>query len=456
MIRFYNSLTRQKEEFKPREKRRISFYTCGPTVYDFVHIGNLRTYIFQDFLRRILERAGYKVYQVMNITDIEDKIIRDSRKKGEDIFIFTRRYEKIFFNDLASLNIKKSWRYPRATEHLKEIISLIKELLERGLAYESGGSVYFNIAKFPKYGELSHLDKSGLKAGARVETDEYNKEDVRDFILWKTKKEGEPFWPSPWGEGRPGWHIECSAMSMKYFGKTLDIHSGGVDLLFPHHENEIAQSEGATGAPFVRYWLHAEHLLVDGQKMSKSLGNFYTLRDLEEKGYSPLDFRYLIFSSHYRSRLNFTWESLSAAKQARERLEDFARELASKKIKGSKEFAEKHNRGFSDALADDLNTPQALAIVWEAIGEYRRGDFDSRKMQKMLFNFDKVLDLNLKKIKPLKIPAEIKKLAQTREQYRAKKNWEEADRIRGEIKRLGWQVEDTEGEAEIKKMTNEL
>jgi len=287
-IKFKNSLSRVREEFKPIEPGKVKFYTCGPTVYNFAHIGNFRAYIFEDLLRRYLKYKGYDVYQVMNLTDIDDKTIRDSQKEGISLKDFTGRYIKAFFDDLDTLGIERAEQYPAATEHIPEMVELIKKLTENGYAYEVNGNYYFKISAFKDYGKLANLDMAGLKAGARVATDEYEKDSVSDFALWKAwdEADGDVYWETEIGKGRPGWHLECSAMSMKYLGNHFDIHTGGVDNMFPHHENEIAQSEGATGEKFVNYWMHCEYLIVDGRKMSKSLGNFYTLRDIIDKGYS--------------------------------------------------------------------------------------------------------------------------------------------------------------------------
>jgi cysteinyl-tRNA synthetase len=297
-IKFYNTLTRHLDSFKPIEKDTVKIYSCGPTVYDYAHIGNFRSYIFSDLLRRFLKYEGYKVIHTMNLTDVDDKTIRRSNEENMSLKEYTDKYIKVFFEDLETLNIEKVEYYPRATEHINEMIELIKKLDKNGYTYEADGSIYFNISKFKEYGKLSKIDLSGMKSGVRIDVDEYNKEDVRDFVLWKGKKEGEPFWETEYGAGRPGWHIECSAMSSKYLGETFDIHTGGVDLIFPHHENEIAQSECASGKKFVNYWLHCAHLIVNGEKMSKSKGNFYTLRDLLKKGYSPKAIRYLLLSTN--------------------------------------------------------------------------------------------------------------------------------------------------------------
>ena len=337
-MKLYNTLTHKKESFKPIHKNWVGLYTCGPTVYNYAHIGNLRTYIFQDILRRTLEYGGYKVKHVMNITDVEDKIIRDAARAGKTIFAFTKTYMKAFKDDLKMLNIEPAWKFPKATGHIKEMITLIQTLLKKKIAYVADGSVYFSIHKFKSYGRLSGLKKRMLKVGVRIEADEYTKDNVQDFVLWKGAKPGEPSWPAPFGKGRPGWHIECSAMAMKYLGKSFDLHTAAVDLIFPHHENEIAQSQGATGKLFVKYWLHGEYLLVDGAKMSKSLGNVFTIRDIEARGFDALAFRYLVLGAQYRSKLNFTWEALGGSEKTLEKLYAFVRELKSEKRKAKSNF----------------------------------------------------------------------------------------------------------------------
>ncbi|MEM7825323.1 MAG: cysteine--tRNA ligase, partial [Candidatus Aenigmatarchaeota archaeon] len=337
-LKLYNTLTRKKEVFKPIRKNEVRMYTCGPTVYDFAHIGNFRTYVWQDILKRWLLYKGFRVIHVMNITDIDDKTIKGSRSQGISLKEFTEKYTEAFFKDSESLNLLPANFYPRATQHIKEIVELIKILIRKGYAYKSeDGSIYYNISKFKSYGKLSKLKIKELKAGARVKLDSYTKEEAYDFALWKAwdPEDGDVFFETDIGKGRPGWHIECSAMSMKYLGETFDIHTGGVDLIFPHHENEIAQSEAATGKKFVKYWLHAEHLIVEGRKMSKSLGNFYTLRDLIGKGYNPISIRYLLLSTHYKQQLNFTFESLESAKNTVESLFNFLLKL--KEIKEGKE-----------------------------------------------------------------------------------------------------------------------
>ncbi|MGQ9663114.1 MAG: cysteine--tRNA ligase, partial [Kiritimatiellia bacterium] len=375
-MRLFNTLTRTVEELVPLEGNHVRLYTCGPTVYDYAHIGNFRAYVFEDILRRTLKYAGYRVTQVMNLTDVDDKTIRGARSAGVSLAEFTRKYKEAFFQDLRALNIEAAEHYPAATEHIAEMITLIERLFERGLAYKAeDGSVYYNVRRFPGYGKLAHLDLTGLRPGARVSHDDYDKENIADFALWKAwdEQDGDVAWDTPWGRGRPGWHIECSAMSMKYLGESFDIHTGGVDNIFPHHENEIAQSEGATGKPFVKYWLHCEHLRVQGQKMSKSLGNFYTLRDLLNRGYSGRELRYVLLSAHYRQSLNFTFEAVEAARGALARLDDFRSRLSelagSASAEGDSPWVRRARTDFREALEDDLNTPRALAVLFEMVRE---------------------------------------------------------------------------------------
>ncbi len=450
-VKFYNTLTRKKEVFKPLRDKRVGLYTCGPTVYNYAHIGNLRTYIFEDVLRRALEYSGYKVKHIMNITDVEDKIISAAKKAGKPIYEFVEPYEKDFFFDLSKLNIKPALKYPKATAHIPEMIKIISALLKKGLAYKAGGSIYFDISKFKKYGRLSGLKSRQLKAGARVDVDEYEKNDAQDFVLWKKAKAGEPWWQASFGEGRPGWHIECSAMSMKYLGATFDIHAGAVDLIFPHHENEIAQSEGATGKSFVKYFVEGEHLLVDGKKMSKSLGNIFNLRDVLNRGFDPLAFRYLVLTAHYRSKLNFTWKSLEAAQNALNKLREAIINL---KIKSQKSNPQKHpyklenvrmlkenlTKKFKNYINNDLEMPRALALVWEIIKSKK---LNAKTKYGLIVNFDKILGLNLADVKTEKIPSEILKLANEREKYRKEKIFKKADEIRKKVQSFGWFIEDT-------------
>src|SRR3989344_3318845 len=451
MLTLYNFLTRKKEIFKPIYRNKVGLYTCGPTVYNYAHIGNLRTYIFEDILRRTLEYAGYKVKHVMNITDVEDKIIKNAREAGKNIFDFTGPYEAAFYNDLKKINITPAWKYPKATDHVKEMTGIIKALIKNKLAYRSDESVYFDVSKFKKYGKLSRLRKSDFPGKSdfhRTDSDEYEKGSAEDFVLWKAKKEGEPSWPSPWGEGRPGWHIECSAMSMKYLGKSFDIHAGGIDLLFPHHENEIAQSERATKKRFVKYFLEGEHLLADGKKMSKSLGNVFTLRDLEEKGFNPLAFRYLMLGAHYRAQLNFTWESLKAAQNSLERLREFVLRIKKKSVepkaprRGGTKFAAKVKKAF----VDDLDTPKALAQVWGVVNEYNKNNkkYDTGGVLQLLLEFDRVLGLGLADVRePEKPSDEVLKTLKERETARKSHDFVSADILRQKIYDLGWEINDT-------------
>src|SRR6201987_553063 len=326
-IRFHDTLTDRLEPLKPVHEDEVRIYTCGPTVYDFAHIGNFRTFVFQDILRRFLRSAGYRVLQVMNLTDVDDRIIANAAAAKLTLREYTEKYIEAFLEDMRSLNLEMPEELVRATDHIEDMVALIERLSQKGFTYTSDGSIYFRIAKFPDYGKLSKIHVEGMQTGARVDMDRYDKDNARDFALWKAPKLGEHFWETPIGPGRPGWHIECSAMAMKYLGDTLDIHSGGVDLTFPHHENEIAESEAATGKPFARYWLHAEHLLVDGEKMAKSHGNFFTLRDLFARGHKPSTIRFLLLSVPYRRQLNFTEEGLLQARNSTERLRNFVTRL---------------------------------------------------------------------------------------------------------------------------------
>ena len=453
-MKFYNTLSRRKEQFRPLKKGLVSIYVCGPTIYSFAHIGNFRAYIAADILRRWLKYRGFKLKQIMNLTDVDDKTIRDSRKEGMTLSRFTEKYSKIFFEDLDTMNIERADKYPRATDHIKEMVSLVEALLKKGLAYRGKDAIYFSIEKFPSYGKLAHLEKASLKPGARVKQDEYDKEHAHDFALWKfwDKDDGDVFWNVELGgeksKGRPGWHIECSAMSMKYFGPTFDIHTGGVDLIFPHHQNEIAQSEGATGKPFVKYWLHNEHLLVDGQKMSKSAGNFYTLRDLIKKGHDKMAIRYLLLASHYRQKLNLTEEALKAAGQSVDRLREFvANAQAGKDGKEMAKLAKKAKHGFEKAMDDDLNAPEALSAVFEFVRQANKAGA-GRKALRFMLDIDKVLGLRLgeadKWLPAGKAAPAVRKLILERERCRKEKDWKRADSIREQLRKKGIIVEDTE------------
>jgi cysteinyl-tRNA synthetase len=457
MLKLYNTLTRKVEEFKPITGEKVGMYACGPTVYDFAHIGNLRTYIFNDLLKRVLVYLGFKVTHVMNLTDIDDKTIAAAQQEKVPLREYTDRYIKIFFEDLEKLNIPKPDITPRATDHIEEMIKMVKTLVDKGLAYKGAdGSIYFDIAKFPQYGQLSGVSfVKGLKAGARVAADEYEKEQAADFALWKaySPEDGEVFWDSPFGKGRPGWHIECSAMSTKYLGESFELHTGAVDLIFPHHENEIAQTVGATGKPWVKYWVHGEHLLVEGRKMAKSEGNFYRLSDITERGFNPLAFRYLALTVHYRQKLNFTWEGIQAAQNALERLYQTARELKEKGDKGNREDKgeKKWERRFVEAVADDLGMPQALAVVWEML----KSDLGDSEKYRLLLDWDGVLGLDLEKVSSIKYqvlraPEEVEKLAQKREKLRQERKFAEADKVREEIEAQGWLVEDTPAGPQLK------
>jgi cysteinyl-tRNA synthetase len=431
-------------------------YTCGPTVYHYVHIGNLRTFTFQDILRRWLRARGYQLHHVMNITDVEDKIIRNAMQQGKSLNEYTSVYEKAFLEDADKLRLERPERLVRATDHINEMAEAIRTLAEKGYTYESDGSIYYRISKFPEYGKLSHLDVSGILAGARVDVDEYDKADARDFVLWKARKGEEPYWDTPLGPGRPGWHIECSVMAMKYLGETLDIHAGGIDLTFPHHENEIAQSEAITGRQFVRLWLHAEHLIVEGQKMSKSLGNFFTLRDLLDGGYHPEAIRYLLASVPYRKKLNFTMDGLKAAATAIDRLRNFRLRAETEKFPDGRSEAitsrsEAALAQFDTSLDDDLNTAEALAAIFEYIRdtnsamdscEFKSGNL--RDAAAVLERFDSVFDVLHPTAQESGITdAEIDELVSKRQSARKARNFKRADEIRNELLERGVVLEDT-------------
>jgi len=438
-MRLYNTLTRRKEEFKPLKKGHVSMYNCGPTVYDFAHIGNLRAFVFADILRRVLEYNGYEVKQVMNITDVDDKTIRKAQEEHIPLSELTKRYEGAFLRNIEALNIKSPHVLSRATEHIPEMVLLIEKLIDKGIAYRGDdGSVYFDISKDPNYGELAELGKIDLKEGARVSRDEYTKDEARDFALWKswTHGDGDIFWETSLGKGRPGWHIECSAMSVKYLGESFDIHTGGVDLMFPHHTNEIAQSEAATGKQFVRYWLHTEFVTVNGKKMAKSEGTFITLDVLVKKGYSPLAYRYWLLSAHYRSPVNFSWDALEGAENALKKLGEHMQELPETEVMPD----EQYKNDFASAIGDNLNTPRALALLWQLIKDKKVSPDAKRSTVR---DFDRVLGLRLADVKKEPIPPEISKMAEEREKTRADGDFKKADAIREKIKKQGFAVEDT-------------
>lgn len=451
-LKLYNTLSRKKENFKPIEKNLVRMYVCGPTIYDYAHIGNLRAYVFSDLLRRFLKFSGYDVKEVMNLTDVDDKTIKGSQKAHESLRKFTEKYEKLFLEDIRAMNIETPDFMPRATEHIKEMVALIKKLLAKGIAYKTNDGIYFSIKKFKDYGKLSRVKVKELKEGAseRIQKDEYDKEDANDFALWKfyDKADGDVFWETEIGKGRPGWHIECSAMSMKYLGESFDIHTGGVDLIFPHHENEIAQSEAATGRKFVNYWLHNEWILVNGEKMSKSKGNFYKLKDITDKKFSPMDLRYFFLSKSYNQQLNFTWENLENAKNSLERLKNILSSL-DKEQKMKSKYVENAKKQFTDIMNDDLNSSRALAFLWEILRDERL--HDSEKYE-IAMEFDKVLGLRLGEEEIVKVPKEVEKLVKEREEMRKKKNFKEADNIRNRIKKLGYWINDSDEGAQIKKL----
>ncbi len=448
-IRYFNTLTREKDEFKPISGMHVGLYTCGPTVYDYAHIGNWRTYLFEDILRRHLEYRGFVVKHVMNITDVDDKTIRGTKAKGITLDEYTEPFIKAFFEDRDALDVEAASEYPRATRHVSEMVAIIKVLIDKGIAYKTeDGSIYYDITKFPGYGKLSHFRIEELKAGARVKSDEYEKAQVSDFALWKAWDEvdGNVFWETELGKGRPGWHIECSAMSAEYLGQPFDLHTGGVDNIFPHHENEIAQSEGAMGRKFVNYWMHSEHLRVDGRKMSKSLGNFYTLRDVEAKGYDPMVFRYLVMGAHYRSKLNFTWQAMETAKTTIANLYEFMGRLDRENSTGLDDAVQRATVAFGEALDDDLNTPMALAAVFGLVKEVNIHGKGGREVFDAMVSFDRVLGLRLAeraKSVSVEVPEEIEKLLSEREQARKSRDFAAADRLRDDIIAAGYVIEDT-------------
>jgi len=453
-LRFYNTLTRQDEEFVPLGAGKVRLYTCGPTVYDYAHIGNFRTYLWEDLLRRFLEHRGYAVLQVMNLTDVDDKTIANAREAGLTLPDYTRKYIDAFFEDVAALGIERAEHYPRATAYIPQMARLIRRLMEKGHVYESRGSLYFKISTFPSYGLLSRVDPDAAAGQARIDSDEYEKDNPRDFAVWKAPRDDEPSWDTEIGRGRPGWHIECSAMSMELLGETFDIHTGGVDNVFPHHENEIAQSEAATGKPFVRYWMHAAHLVVDGEKMSKSRGNFFTLRDLAERGHDLRAVRYMLLSVHYRKPLNFTFEGLSQAGAALGRLDDLALRLdamAPHLATGGGELATRARdvqQGMTEALDADLNTAGALGHLFDFVREThtavdagKLGAKDLAAAREILGAFERVF--GIRPGQRADLDAEIEALIGKRAEARARKDFAAADRVRDELLRRGIVLEDT-------------
>ena len=455
-LRLYNTLSQSVQTFAPLSDNTVRMYTCGPTVYDFAHIGNFRTFVFYDLLRRWLRASGFQLNHVMNITDVDDKIIRNAVAQNKTLDEYTAIYTKAFLDDCATLRLEQPERLVRATEHIKEMADAIHRLEEGGYTYRSDGSVYFRISKFKDYGKLSHNDFSGMVAGARVDVDNYDKADARDFALWKAAKPGEPAWDTEAGHGRPGWHIECSVMAIEYLGATLDLHAGGIDLIFPHHENEIAQSEALTGKQFARFWVHSEFLLVEGQKMSKSLGNFYTLRDIFARGITPEAVRYLLASVPYRKALNFTFDGLSSAKTAIERLRNFKFRLDTAKLpEGTNaKIADQSSAalaGFRAAMNDDLNTAEALAFVFEFLREANTA-LDANEFQAgnlaganaLLDQFDAVFEV----LKPSApdggmSDADIEELVAERTAAKKARNFARSDEIRAQLLEAGIVIEDT-------------
>lgn len=468
-LSLYNTETRQEEVLELPSSGKIHMYTCGPTIYNFVHIGNLRTFVFEDLLRRTILYFKMPLVHVMNLTDVDDKTIKGALENKVSLKEFVEPYKKAFFEDLKTLNIQSAEVYPAATDYIPEMIQMIETLLQKGFAYEGkDGSIYFRIESFPAYGRLSHLSLDSLKAGAseRIDADEYEKEHIADFVLWKSYdplRDGDIFWESPFGKGRPGWHIECSAMATKLLGDTIDIHVGGVDNMFPHHENEIAQSECCTGHRFVKHWLHAEHLLVEGKKMSKKLGNFYTLRDLLLKGYTGPEIRYLLLQSHYRMQLNFTFQGLEAAKHALRRIKDLMVRLVA--ITGGNasypelEVELKSARdAFKVALGKDLGIAQALAVIFDFVRDVNilcdKESLNMQDAQKVLLlfkEFDQVLGCIPFGDSNEEIPQEVLELLEKRQNARQDKQWSLADTYRDKILAKGYIIEDTKAGAKLKK-----
>ena len=467
MIKFFNTMDRKLEEFKSIRPNEVRMYTCGPTVYNFAHIGNFRAYMFEDLLRRTLKYFGYKVTQVMNLTDVDDKTIRDSQAANMSLDDFTAQYKKSFFEDLKVLNIEEAEVYPAATDHINEMITLIEILIEKGYAYQADDNcVYFSIAKFPEYGKLAKIDLENQRSGVRIKNDEYAKDSVADFALWKSwdDNDGDVHWESPWGKGRPGWHIECSAMAMRYLGKTFDIHTGGIDNMFPHHEDEIAQSEAANGCTYVNYWLHCAHLMVDGDKMSKSAGNFYTLRECVDKGYDGRELRWVLLGAHYRKKLNFTFAACDQARAALNKFGELFARLKDISLAGegseAKEIVLKAKQAFANGLADDLNISEAFSAIFglqHDTNKLLNTNSLSKAGAEMILaqyrKFDEVFALfEVDAEKENTIPMEVLEMAEKRCAARAAKDWATADAMRDQLKELGWVVEDSADGFNVKKI----
>ncbi len=465
-LSFFNTLSRAVQEFAPLDAngKKVGIYCCGPTVYDFAHIGNWRTFVFADLLRRYLEFKGYEVKHVMNITDVEDKIIKRVRENQTTLREFTSQYEKAFIDDMKALGCLAPHHTPRATEHIPEIIALIEKLIARGIAYQAAdGSVYFSIEKYRgcgcNYGQLVKLNFDEMRVGERVASDEYEKESLADFALWKKRvpDDGDVFWPSPWGEGRPGWHIECSAMSMKVLGQSFDLHLGGEDLKFPHHEDEIAQSEGATGQPFVKYWLHGAFLLVEGQKMAKRLGNFFTLRDLLAKGFTGREVRFLLLSAHYRGTFNFTVDGLTGARAALSRIDECVGKLRELGAAASGPASSELVTRFTAALDDDLNISAAWAAIFDWVSDTNKrladNSLTTAETGTTLAAWEKVNSvLGIEKVAGAEAPVDIVALLEARQAARKAKDFKRSDQIRDELKAKGWVVEDSPKGPKLKKL----
>lgn len=465
-LKIFNTLGRKKEEFKPISENEVKIYSCGPTVYNYLHIGNLRAFMFGDLLKRYLKFKGFKVTHVMNITDVDDKTIRDSKKEGKSLKEFTEFYTKVFLDDIGKLNIQIPDTMPKATDHINEMVEIVKKMKDQGKTYEKNGSTYAKISNIKNYGELACLDIDQLKEnadGRLNDNDEYEKDDARDFVLWKAynEEDGDVFWDNGIGKGRPGWHIECSAMSMKYLGETFDIHTGGVDLIFPHHTNEIAQSESATGHKFVNYWIHNDHLIVNGEKMSKSLGNFYTLKDLLEKGYDLRAIRYELLKTHYRMKLDFREEELRQIPDTLAKFDEVLDKLMNVNGEGNKvdakAISDESLEDFEKAMDDDLNISGGLSAIFDfikkvntQIADDKIGKDDAQVYIDTLKKIDSVL--GIMKFEKDKIPNEIKELGDKRVEARGNKDWEKSDKLRDEIKAKGYEILDEKEGYRLKKI----
>ena len=454
-FKIYNTMARKKEELIPIDGEKVRMYTCGPTVYDYAHIGNFRAYMFEDLLRRYIQFSGYEVEQVQNITDVDDKTIRRSQERGIPLKEFTSTYTNSFFEDIKALNIEPAEHYPAATDYIDAMIAMIEKLIDLGYGYVAGdGSVYYRIERFEKYGALARLDLEGMQSGGRISQDEYEKDHIGDFALWKAhvEEDGDVAWDSPWGKGRPGWHIECSAMSTSILGESFDLHTGGIDNLFPHHEDEIAQSEAISGKTYSKYWMHCGHLIVDGKKMSKSLGNFYTLRDLFEKGYTGREIRYELLATQYRQPLNFTFDSLHANRSALHRLDDFYAKIVKMAASHTEEndlpdWALVGRKKFVEKMDDDMNIAGALAALFEIVHAGNRAmeaeeltSSQAASIRKLWHDVDRVLGLLIVEDE---IPDEVLILANKRTEARANKQWDQSDQLREELEQLGWAIKDT-------------